>query len=80
MFPQMFSLNLLNLLNSMTEIFVITVKGLKPAIRMLSQCQKDTCKRQDFSTEPNSFFSDFIRFPEFSEFNEFLFYLETSMY
>ena len=69
-FSQMFSLN------SVTKIFVITVKGLEPAI----SCVRD----QDATTEParqtweagslNSvpfMLQWFIRFPEFAEFTEF---------
>ena len=45
----------LNSVNSVTKIFVITVKGLKPATQpplvletmMLSQHQQDTHERQD---------------------------------
>ena len=45
----------LNAANSVTKIFVITVKGLKPATQpslvqetsMLPQRQQDTCERQD---------------------------------
>ena len=45
----------LNLLNSVTKIFVMTVKGheqttqlpLVLETRMLPQCQQDTCERQE---------------------------------
>ena len=44
----------LNSLNSVTKIFVITLKGLEPATqaplvletRMIPQCQQDTCMRE----------------------------------
>ena len=48
-FPQMFSLNSAN---SVSKIFVITVKGFKPATSCVrdqdaTQQQQDTCERQD---------------------------------
>ena len=69
----------LDLLNSVTKIFLITVKGFKPAI----SCVGD----QDATTAPARFMPQmgslhghlfmlqwFIKFPEFTEFPDFLFH------
>ena len=55
-----FSMFSLNLPNSVTKIFVITVKGLKPdtqpplalETRMLPQCQQNTCRDRIFKLSP----------------------------
>ena len=57
----------LNSLNSVAQMFVITVKGFEPAVvletRMLPQCQQDTCERQYVKIDPNSCFAEFTEFP-----------------
>ena len=75
----------LNLVNSVTKMFIITVKGLQPAI----SCVRD----QDTSTAPARHMWEtgplngpwfmlqwFIRFPNFAEFTEFSFHLEKIHY
>ena len=64
-------------LNSVTKIFVITVKELEPATRprlvrktrMLPQHQQDTCRDRIFKLSPIHG-SVIFRFPEFTEFGE----------
>ena len=51
----------MNSANSMTKMFVITVKGLVPAtscVRDQDAATVDTRKRQDLQIVPNSCFSD----------------------
>ena len=67
----------LNLLNSVTKIFVITVKELEPTTqpplvwetRMLPQCQQDTYRDRIFKLS-QIHVSVIFKFPEFAEFSE----------
>ena len=62
-------------LDSVTKIFVITVKGLKPATQpplvceTVPQYQQDTCRDRIFKLCPIQA-SVIFRFPEFPEFSE----------